>query len=142
MSAKACPSCHSENYELLSAVHALQAGAAHAAHLAHAAVHAAPPQASRGAYHLGVWALLSLVPALLHSPWWLALAALLGLAALTAGPIERRHHAEAMRQWSSTCICLDCGASWPLSDLEGASHPEALPPALRPERKVFEHSSM
>lgn len=98
-----CPSCHSENCELLSVLHA---------HRRAAAPHASPPQPAQGAHRLGLAALILMVPALLHSGWWMAGAAVLGLASVTARATERRHHARALAEWSRSCLCLDCGAGW------------------------------
>ena len=98
-----CPSCHSENCELLRVLHA---------HNRAAAPYASPPQPAQGAHRLGLAALLSLIPAMLHSGWWLAGTAVLGLASFTARSTERRHHAQAMADWSRSCLCLDCGAGW------------------------------
>jgi hypothetical protein len=123
-----CPSCASENCELLSVLHARRRAAA---------PEAVPPTPSKGAYNLGVSAVLCAVPAIVFSPWWLAGTAVLGLASLTSRPIERRHHAQAMIDWSRSCLCLDCGASWQNGDLDvqaslaGAPASETWPDSLQ-----------
>lgn len=104
-----CPSCHGENGERLSVLHARRKANA---------PYAVPPQRAHGARRLGLGALLSLVPVLLHSGWWMGGTLLLGSAALSMRPIERRHHAQALSTWSRTCVCMDCGASWQSEDLE------------------------
>lgn len=98
-----CPSCQGANCERISVMHAKSPAAS---------PHLAPPDVDRGARHLGLASLLMLLPAALHSPWWLSGTALLGLASLAARPIERRHHAQALADWARSCMCLDCGASW------------------------------
>ncbi|MEJ7929320.1 hypothetical protein WG922_04970 [Ramlibacter sp. AN1015] len=124
-----CPSCHGDNCELMSVVHARRRTAA---------PEAVPPQKPQGAYHLGVSALLCAVPGIVVSGWWLAGTAVLGLASLTSHTVERRHHARALRDWSRTCTCLDCGASWQGSDLErqvrpadAATDSQAFPDSLQ-----------
>lgn len=82
-----------------------------------------PPKRSQGALNLGVSAALFAVPAAVFSPWWLAGTAVLGLASLTSRPIERRHHAQAMKDWSRGCVCLDCGASFQSRDLDVQANP-------------------
>lgn len=92
-----------------------------------AAPEAMPPKPSHAASTLGVSAVLFAVPAVLFSGWFLAGTAVLGLASLTSRPIERRHHAQAMSDWSRTCVCLDCGASWQGADLDLQAHPAGSP---------------
>lgn len=102
-----------------------------------AAPEAMPPQRSHGAFNLGVSAAICAVPAIVFSPWWLAGTAVLGLASLTSRPIERRHHAQAMKDWSRGCVCLDCGASFQSRDLDVQANPvrvresEAWPDSLQ-----------
>ena len=81
--------------------------------------------------------LLLLIPALLHSGWWLAGAAVLGLASVTARSTERRHHARALAQWSRSCLCLDCGAGWQRDVLDSEIRvPQGRPARAEPDSSL------